>query len=241
MNNGKIKCLITDDEPLALDVLANYIQSLDFLSLEHKCYNAIETLNYLKKNPVDLLFLDIQMPRLTGIELLRTLPQAPKVIFTTAFRDYAVEGYELNVLDYLLKPISFDRFLMAVNKFYQQPFKTDSITEEKEEKRDASIYVKYQKKMTQVRLQDILFIESLRDYVKIKTVNGDIVTHANISHVENKLPAELFIRIHRSFIVPIQKIQKFTSSSIEINSFELPIGRLYKPGVDKVLSAISSI
>lgn len=237
----KIKCLITDDEPLALDILANYIQSLDFLSLEHRCENAIEALNYLNRHKIDLLFLDIQMPRLTGLELLRTLFNPPKVILTTAFRDYAIESYELNVLDYLLKPISFDRFLIAVNKFQRPSSIADTETISAKHKEDDCIYIRYQKKMVQVSLSDILFIESLRDYIKIKTVSGDLITYASITEVEEKLPAHLFVRIHRSYIVSIQRVKKFTAASIEINGFELPIGRSYKPHVLTVLNGILSI
>jgi DNA-binding LytR/AlgR family response regulator len=237
----KIKCMITDDEPLALDILTNYIQNLDFLSLEYKCENAIETLNYLSKHPIDLLFLDIQMPRLTGIELLRTLPHPPKVILTTAYRDYAIEGYELNVLDYLLKPISFDRFLIAINKLHRPASAHPEQAGTGEEKTDECIYVKHQKKMIQVYLRDILFIESLRDYVKIKTVNRDIIIYASISQVEEKLPGKLFVRIHRSFIISIPQVKKFSASSVEIKGFELPIGRFYKPNVLNALNAILSI
>ena len=231
-----IKCLVTDDEPLAMDVLANYIDTLDYLKLEGRCNNAIETLNFLQRNTVDLLFLDIQMPRLTGVELLRTLKHPPKVIFTTAYRDYALEGYELNVLDYLLKPISFDRFLIAVNKFHQlKPAAEESgstITT------GPFLYVKANKKTVRVFLKDILYIESLRDYIRIKTISQDIITHENISHIEDKLPGEQFLRVHRSFIVALDKIESFTTNSVDVQHLEIPIGRFYK---SRVLSCLQNI
>lgn len=235
----QIKCLITDDEPLAIDVLANYVQSLDYLSLEGRCNNAIETLNFLKKNTIDLLFLDIQMPKLNGMEMLRTLTHPPKIILTTAFRDYALEGYELNVLDYLLKPISFDRFLMAVNKYYQYNGVAANSDAQRNEPTDGFLYVRAQKKMIKVWLNEIVYIESLRDYIRIKTLRGEVITHSPISQIEEKLSRHRFLRIHRSFIVSLDKIETFTATTVELGSLELPIGRYYKPNVLSVLQSIS--
>lgn len=238
----RIKCLITDDEPLALDVLENYISQLESLELTGRCNNALDALNFLQKNKVDLLFLDIQMPRLTGIDFLKTLRNPPKVIFTTAYRDYALEGFELNVLDYLLKPISFERFIIAVNKYHAfAPVNhlpaaitpaLSLITEE------PFIYLKADKKMVKTFLKDILYIESLKDYVKVKTVEKDIITYQKISYLEEKLPDEKFIRIHRSYIIALDKIKSFNTSFIDIGNEEIPIGRLYKPEVMKSLGVI---
>jgi DNA-binding LytR/AlgR family response regulator len=240
MENNKIRCLIVDDEPLAVDVLEKYIGQLDSLSLVGKCGHAIEALNFLQKNKVDLLFLDIQMPRLSGIDFLKTLQKRPKVILTTAFRDYAVEGFELNVLDYLVKPIPFERFLVAINKYHGvqdtgaalPPVITAPVSGISPE---AFIYLKADKKMVKVFLKDILYIESLKDYVKVKTTEKEIITWQRISYLEEKLPDENFQRIHRSFIVAMNKIKSFNAAFIEIGDQELPIGRQYKAAVMKAL------
>lgn len=232
-----IRCLITDDEPLALDVLTGYISHLDHLQLAGRCNNAIETLNFLQKNKVDLLFLDIQMPGLNGIDFLRTLLQPPKVILTTAYRDHAIDGFDLNVLDYLLKPIAFDRFLTAVNKYcnkttdHSVPIIGTSVSLSD----DPFVYVKADKKMLKIFLRDIVYIESLKDHVKLRTRDKDVVTYQKISYLEEKLPDNKFVRIHRSYIVALDKIESFTAESIGINKEELPIGRLYKNEVMKVL------
>jgi DNA-binding LytR/AlgR family response regulator len=236
---NRIKCLVVDDEPLAMDVLENYIRQLDTLELTGRCSNALDALSFLQKNKVDLVFLDIQMPKLTGIDFLKTLRNPPKIIFTTAYRDYALEGFELNVLDYLLKPVSFERFIIAVNKYHAYtpatnlpPAIAPHVTAVNEE---PFIYLKADKKMVKVFLKDILYIESLKDYVKVKTQDKDIVTYQKISYLEEKLPDEKFIRIHRSYIIAVDKIKSFNTSFIDIGSEEIPIGRLYKPEVMKAL------
>ena len=232
----KIKCLVTDDEPLAVDILEKYINRLDYLELSGKCSNAIETINFLQRNPVELLFLDIQMPGLTGIDFLKTMRKPVKVIFTTAYREYALEGYELNVLDYLLKPVSFERFVIAVNKYHaastQHTHLPDLIRSTTSEKTDDPfIYLKSDKKMIKVYLDDILMIESLKDYIRVKTKNQEIVSYQKISYLEEKLPDDRFMRIHRSYIVPVDKITAFNTTSIDIGTETLPIGRLYKDAV----------
>lgn len=240
MEKNKIRCLIADDEPLAAAVLEKYIGQLDTLLLAGKCDNAIEALLFLQKNKIDLLFLDIQMPKLTGIDLLKTLQKRPKVILTTAFRDYAVEGFELNVLDYLVKPIPFERFLVAINKYHAAhetsmtlpPVMTSPVSGISP---DAFIYLKSDKKMVKVFLKDILYIESLKDYVKVRTTEKDIITYQRITYLEEKLPDESFQRIHRSYIIAINKIKSFNAAFIEIGDQELPIGRQYKAEVMKTL------
>ena len=235
----KIKCIIIDDEPLALDVLENYIQALDYLELQAKCTNAIEAINFLKHNKTDLLFLDIQMPKLTGIDFLKTLQHPPSVIFTTAYSEYALLGYDLNVLDYLLKPISFERFVIAVNKYHANTAYESLpslITTANTFNQDESfIYLKADKKMIKVFLRDICYIESLKDYVKVKTTDKQIITYQKISYLEEKLPDDKFIRIHRSYIIAIDKIKSFNATTIEIGQEELPIGRIYKNEVMKLL------
>jgi DNA-binding LytR/AlgR family response regulator len=238
MSINKIRCLVVDDEPLAISVLKNYIGQLDTLILAGTCANAVEALLFLQKNKVDLLFLDIQMPRLNGIDFLKTLPSRPKVIFTTAFREYALEGFELNVLDYLLKPIPFDRFLVAINKYYPAGEPTLPpllIPTDQGSAGEQFIYLKSDKKMVKVLLSEILYIESLKDYVKVKTVSGEVVSYQRISYLEEKLPDRHFLRIHRAFIIATDKIRSFNASMIEVGGQELPIGRQYKAEVMKVL------
>lgn len=236
---SRIKCLLTDDEPLAMDILENYIRQMDTLELVGRCDNALTALSFLQKNRVDLLFLDIQMPKLTGIDFLRTLRNAPKVIFTTAYRDFALEGFELNVLDYLLKPVSFERFIAAINKYHQNTINTNLpqaiLSHTNINGDDPFIYLKADKKMVKVFFRDILYIESQKDYVKVRTAVKDIITYQKISSLEDKLPDEKFVRIHRSYIVAIDKIKSFNTAFIDIGSDELPIGRLYKIEVMKAL------
>lgn len=248
----KIRCLIVDDEPLAGDVVEQFIGQLDTLTLAGRCNNALEAFHFLQQHPVDILFLDIQMPRLTGIDLLRSLPKRPAVIITTAYRDYAVEGFDLEVLDYLVKPIPFNRFLAAINKYYllikgqasvELPVATSLpvalpalITSTgARQTADPFIYLKSDKKMVKVFLKDILYLESLRDYVKVKTLEKDIITYQRITYLEEKLPDEHFLRIHRSYIIAIDKIRAFAAATIEIGTEELPIGRQYREQVMRVL------
>ena len=233
----KIRCLIVDDEPLALDVLETYISRLDNLELVCRCNNAVEAYNCLQTEQIDLMFLDIQMPKLTGIDFLKSLPNPPKVIFTTAYRDYAVEGYELNAVDYLLKPISFDRFLKAIAKVTPQETKpVATIPTSEPDFKVAFIYLKADKKMVKVMLSDILYIESLKDYIRVKTETKEIISYQKISFLEEKLPADKFLRIHRSFIVALDKIQAFSASAVDVGKSEIPIGRFYKNEVLQILN-----
>ncbi|WP_072833939.1 LytR/AlgR family response regulator transcription factor [Flavisolibacter ginsengisoli] len=233
-----IKCLIIDDEPPAREVLKRYVEQLPMLQLTGECSNAIQAIGMLQQQDIDLLFLDIRMPQLNGIDFLRTLNTPPKIIFTTAFAEYAVEGYELDIADYLMKPIRFDRFIKAVNKAFPKQPTID--TEEKfqplEEKRTESfVYFRADRKMVKVLLNDILYIESMKDYVKVYTTNTTIITKQSLSSVETMLPEKRFIRTHRSFIVAIHHISTFTNEIIEINKTEIPIGKLYRNTVLKLL------
>lgn len=233
------RCLIVDDEPLARDVLRRYVEQLPTLQLVGECGNAIEAFTLLQQNSIDLLFLDIRMPQINGIDFLKTLKHPPKVIFTTAFSEYAVEGYELDVVDFLLKPIRFDRFLKAVNKaFPAQEKETAIITNSeapKERSSDSFVYFRADRKMVKVHLHDILYIESMKDYIKVFTSGGTIITKQPLSAVESMLPEDQFIRTHRSFIVSIEKIRSFTNELLEVGKTEVPIGKLYRNGVLKVL------
>ncbi|MEZ4774848.1 MAG: response regulator transcription factor [Bacteroidia bacterium] len=241
----KIRCVIVDDEPLALDVLESYIEKIEDLELVARVENAIEAFNLLNREKVDLLFLDIQMPRLTGIELLKNISHPPRVIFTTAYRDYALQGYELDVVDYLLKPISFDRFLRAVTKIYQIGGQTESVepasiypdTEpETGNYSDAFIYLKADKKMIKVLLKDILYIESLKDYIRVRTKDRTVTAYQRISYMEEKLPEDKFMRVHRSYIIAMDKVDAYCNPCIEIGKTEIPIGRNYRSEVLKALN-----
>ncbi len=241
----KIRCLLVDDEPLALDVLESYIARIEGLELAGRCENALQAFDVVQSQSVDLIFLDIQMPRLNGIEFLKTLQAPPKVIFTTAYRDYAIEAFELDVVDYLLKPIPFHRFLKAVSKVFTliqnkspQPLPIApavSAEESQPLQGQENIIVRADKKMIKIALDDIQYIESLKDYVIIYLPNRRIVTKQKISYLEQKLPDGAFLRIHRSFLIAINKIQAFSPNHVEINNQELPIGRSHKSEVAKVL------
>lgn len=236
----KIVCLAVDDEPPALDILKRYISSVHHLELAGTCADAIEALNLLRGQDIDLLFLDIQMPHLLGTDLMRTLVKPPKVIFTTAYRKFAVEGFELDAVDYLLKPISFERFLKAVNKVMETSFRendvNDVIVDQQNNMSNAFITVRANRKNLKIALEDILYIESLKDYIKIITPSKYIITKQSISSLEDILPPNKFIRIHRSFIVAVNKIESFTSDTIEIAKHELPISRMYRHEVEKILN-----
>jgi len=228
---GQLKCLIIDDEPLAQNVIENYLESFSFIRLIAKCDNALIALEWIKKQKIDLIFLDVSMPFISGIDFMRTLRNPPTIILTTAHKEFAVESYELNVLDYLLKSISFERFLKAINKLKidtSEIIKLGII----DIKNDSFIYVKSEKKNVKILLKDILFIESLKDYIKIHTIDKTIVTQVPISTIEQRLP-DNFLRIHRSFIVAKDKITAYTQHDLEIGKFQIPIGRNYKAIVQK--------
>lgn len=234
----RLKCLAVDDEPYALDVLETYIQKIDDLELVTKCTNAIDAFNLIQKEKIDVLFLDIQMPKLTGIDFLKNITNPPQVIFTTAYRDYALDGYDLNITDYLLKPFSFERFLKAINKVYLNSQTQDSnINQIKDEAKEQNIiYFKADKKMLKVWLDDIFYIESMKDYVFVKTLKREIISYQKISFLDEKLPGHKFLRIHRSFIIAVDKIEAFCATHVDVAGKEIPIGRNYKDQVLKKLN-----
>ncbi len=223
-----IKTLIVDDEPLALDIIETYIERIPDLELVARCTNAIDANEILQKEHIDLLFLDIQMPQMTGIELIKSLPLPPKIIFTTAYPEFAMDGFELNALDYLLKPIAFDRFLKAVNKAKDHfaHKQNNNATEED------YFFVKADKKLMKVHFDEILYIEGLKDYVIIKKEVGRVIALQTMKSLEAKLPNQIFMRIHRSYIVNIQKIKAVVGNAIEIiennQTKHLPVGKNYK-------------
>ena len=238
MPDKKVTCLAVDDEPPALEVLKKFITSVHSLELAGTCSDAIEAINFLQKKNVDLIFLDIKMPELLGTDFIRALKNPPKVIFTTAYRKYAIEGFELDAVDYLLKPISFDRFLKAVSKVMQTPLSETKPDDEVQNKKpDSNGYISFRsdRKMIKVALSDILYIESIKDYIKVVTVANTVITKQSISSVEETLPAEMFIRIHRSYIVALNKIESYNNELVWIAKQELPISRMYRHEVGKTL------
>jgi len=247
LQTKKIKCLVVDDEPPAREILKQHIAGVEALELVGTCANAVEAISFLKDHLVDLMFLDIQMPQLLGTNFIRTLKSPPKVIFTTAFRKYALEGFELDAVDYLLKPISFERFLKGVNKVLQVNFPVDhpssnnnNNNENHKESANSFLYFRADRKMVKVFFNDILFIEALKDYIKIVTASRTIVTKYVLATLAELLPADEFLRIHKSYIVAINKIESYNADCIQIAKHELPIGRLYKFDVGRILNASSA-
>jgi len=219
-----------------LEVLADYVRSIAALELAGTCMNAIQALDRLRAQPIDLLFLDIQMPQIRGTDFVRTLAQRPRVIFTTAYPEYAVEGFELNAVDYLVKPISFERFLMAVNRVLEGGVEETVLSEAKSSVGGERYFqVRIDRKTQKIPMAEIVYIESLKDYSRIVTVDRKWVTKQPLSAIEGLLPGDAFIRVHRSFIVALDKIRSYTHEIIEVDGQELPIGRNYRTEVEKVL------
>lgn len=222
-----IRCLLVDDEPLAREGLANYIQKVPFLELVGACSNAFEAIQQLESHPIDLLFLDIQMPDLNGIELAKAVRLLPAVIFTTAHREYAVEGFELNAVDYLLKPFSFDRFLKAVQKAKSQihlPLEIPPLTPHLGAG-DDHIFIKADGQLIRIQLHDILYIEANKDYIFIYTTTARYLTLLSLKQLEERLPAEQFLRVHRSFIVSLAKVSKIEGNLLHVHTHKVPISR----------------
>lgn len=231
----KIKCLVVDDEPLAQRVLEKYISSLDSLELVKKCNNALEASSYLHRHQVDVMFLDIKMPELTGMEFLKILTDPPQVILTTAYSEYALEGYEYSVVDYLLKPISFERFLKAVNKIKKKNSDTESGKPTPKTEMADFIFLKSDQTHHRVQYKDIKYLQGYGNYIKVFTRNRKILILETMGNMEKKLPKEQFVRVHKSYIVSIQKIDKIIENKIKINDTSIPIGRAYKIRVNDIL------
>jgi DNA-binding LytR/AlgR family response regulator len=235
--------MIIDDEPLALDVLETYIAKMPELNLVARCSNALEANEQLRKHQVDLIFLDIQMPQISGVDFIKALPNPPLFIFTTAYSNYALEGYELNAIDYLLKPISIDRFMKAVNKALEQfELRKREGNQEGGNEREGEdfFFVKADKKLVKVKYSEILYIEGLKDYVIIRLEQGRVVTLQTMKSLEEKLPVNKFKRIHRSYIVSIDKIHAVDGTSVDVfekgQIKQLPIGKNYR---DEILEIVN--
>ncbi len=229
-----ISCIIVDDEAIAREILASHASKIDNIEVVAQCKNAIEAFNYISNNTIDLVFLDINMPEISGIAFAKSINKDIKIIFTTAYRDYAVEGFDLQAVDYLLKPIAFDRLLKAVNRYFEVTTPPEDVITEIVETNDF-IFVRSDRRMVKVDFDSILYIESYSDYIKIHLQNESIVTRETISAIEAKLPKNRFLRIHRSYIICILKIQSFTNEHITVNRLALPISRTYKKEVLKLL------
>ncbi len=235
----KLRCLLVDDEPPALKVLATYISEINGLEIVGQCKNAIEALHVLNHKTVDVIFLDIKMPRILGTEFLKNLSHPPKVIFVTAYRDYAVEGYELDAVDYLVKPVSFERFFKAIAKLNRtMGHGTLETNSDFKPKSEVFVYLKVERDMKKIFLNDIFYIESWKDYVKLFLANGkSILAKQSITAMENLLSEHKFLRIHRSYMVSLNKISGYNGFSVQLDTKEIPIGRLYKQVVMERLQA----
>ena len=233
-HNKNISCLIIDDEIIAREVIATHLSKIKNINVVASCSNALEAFNYINTHNIDLVFLDINMPEISGISFAKSINKDIKIIFTTAYRDYAVEGFELKAVDYLLKPIAFERLLKAVNTYFETLYHYEKHTESNTEVNDF-IFVRSDRKMIKIDFDSIIYIESLSDYLKIHLEDKTIVTRETISAIEAKLPNKKFLRIHRSFIISLKHISFFTNDEITINNKSLSISRSYKKEVLHIL------
>ncbi|WP_421764721.1 LytR/AlgR family response regulator transcription factor [Ekhidna sp.] len=228
----KLQCLIIDDEPIAQEIIEKYLEPFNQVQIVGKCHNAIEANQLLQDHPIDLIFLDIEMPHVNGISFAKSLEHPPKIIITTAYREYAIDGFELNVVDYLLKPISQERFLKALNRVMALPVNTIQSK--------PYIYLRVDMKMVQVYLDEIVYIQGLSNYVRVFCKDRTLITYQKLSYLEDVLPAELFIRSHRSYIVNISKIKSYTGQDLDVGSTSIPIGGNHKDAVLKILKSYNA-
>ncbi len=227
---SKIKCIVIEDEPLAVRVLSDYISQVLFLELQETFKDAIMATDWLRHNTTDLIFLDIHLPKLKGMSFLKTLVYPPAVIITTAYHQYAVEGFNLSVTDYLLKPFEFERFLIAVNKVKTASTERKEPNENQEMK--DSVFLNAERKKVKILFSEIVYIESQREYIKIVTTKKEYMSKMSTHEIENMLPANLFKRVHRSYIVSINKIESYTAEIVEVNGVSIPIGRGYRDVIE---------
>ena len=232
-------CIIIEDEPLAAEILVEYAGNIPFLNLKNTYTDALSALEYVRSNDIDLIFLDINLPKLKGFDFIKTLKNPPHIIITTAYHEYALQGYELDVVDYLLKPIEFSRFLKAVNKLKTISSQKSYTAPVVVPPGNDYMFVNSNKKMIKLYFRDILYVESFKEYIKIFTIDKMVVTKYQVGLIEENLPKNDFLRIHRSFIVSKEKIEAFTSTEIQVGNKQLPIGRSYKEIVGSLLEKIS--
>lgn len=231
----KIKCILIDDEPLAIKVLQNYFTNFSDFEIIGTFNNALEALEFINNNGVDAVFLDINMPMMTGFELISLIENKTRVIITSAFREFAVESYDLDVLDYLLKPIPLPRFVKCINKITTE-FNLKNNIKIENQRIDSHIFIKVDKKMIKINIDEILFIEGMKEYVKVITVDKTYITHKSLTSLSDELPADRFIRIHKSFTIAIDKVKSIEGNKIQIHSYTIPIGRNYsKDAKSKIL------
>lgn len=229
----KLRCLLIDDEPPALKLLATYMSSINGLEIVGQCRNAIEALGILQQKTVDVIFLDIKMPRILGTEFLKNLTQPPKVIFVTAYREYAIDGFELDAVDYLVKPVSFERFFKAITKLNRlMGQESHAIAANEANKPSAFVYLKVDKDMKKIFVNEIEYIESWKDYVMVYFTDGKrFLVKQSITAMENLLSEHKFMRIHRSYMISLNKVSSYNALSIQLHSTEVPVGRFYKQAV----------
>ena len=223
----KIKCVIIDDEPLAIQVIEDHLKNFDNIEVSGTFNNPLKAYGILEQEKIDVIFLDINMPQMSGFAFIDNLNHKPLIVITTAYREYAVKSFELNVLDYLVKPIPFNRFLKTINKVYQQVFDNNTSSGDTTLQQEPHIFLKVNKKLIKVNLNDILYIESLKDYIKVITTLGDYVVHKSLTAITEELPGSNFIRIHRSYTISINKIIALEGNTVEISNRKIPIGRNY--------------
>ncbi|MEV4883668.1 two component transcriptional regulator, LytTR family [Chitinophaga ginsengisegetis] len=236
MSSTKIKCLIVDDEPIGREIIEGFVEKIPGFELLASCEDAFEALEILQREPVDLLFSDIQMPKVNGLELVRSLPNPPAIIFITAYDNFAVDSYELNITDYLLKPVSYERFLKAVNKAVvqiksKQEIKLNAATE------NPFIFLKAEGKLNKILLSEILYIESIKDYIKIHTLRNTLLVYSSMKAIEAKLPVDKFYRIHQSYIVSLDHIKSLMGNVVELNTgLSLPVAKSQKSALYRILN-----
>ncbi len=237
---GKIKCIIIDDEPIGREIIENFVSQINYLELAASCENAFEAMDILQQQPIGLLLSDIQMPKINGLELLRSLPSPPMVIFITAHEKFAVEGFDIGAIDYLLKPVSFDRFLKAVNKARQQIEWRETNTSAPPEKIPDFIFMKVDNKLIKIQNKNILYIEAVKDYIKIFLGEGKALCYFTMKSIEEKLPADQFLRIHNSYIIRLDTVKLLMGNTVELNNgTSLPVSKSHKEQLYAALHIIN--
>jgi DNA-binding LytR/AlgR family response regulator len=231
----KIKCVIIDDEPLAIKVIENHLKEFQNFEVIGTFNNPITPLAFLENGEVDVLFLDINMPKMNGLDFAKTLNTKTNVVITTAYREYAVESYDLNVLDYLVKPIPFNRFLKTINKITQKVHLQKGVQKEEDVRNDSFIFLKVDKKLVKIKFEAILYIESLKDYIKVFTTTGNYLVHKSLTSMTEELPDTNFIRIHRSYTIAIDKVKSLEGNLLEIGIARIPIGRKYVSHAKRII------